>query len=407
MEPVSTGTLLVMALLVLAWALSSARLERWNVTAPLAFVVAGLLLAGGEVRAVELAIKGPQLRQLAELALALLLFSDAARVRLRELRRHAGVPARLLGIGLPLTLVLGVGTAAWLFPDLDPWAAAVIAAATAPTDAALGATIVDDPEVSADVRRALSVESGLNDGIATPFVLFFLLGASVAERSSGAAHWEATAVVDLLVGVVTGVGIAAAAALLLASARRAGWAGAASSQLAVPAAALASYAGAVTLGGNGFVAAFAGGLVFGSLTRRHGSELALDLDTQLGWLLSMMVWFVFGGALLVAPGSVTARSVAFAVLALTVLRMLPVAVALAGAHLDRPTVLFMGWFGPRGMASVVFALLAYEDLGGATADTILSAIALTVAISVVAHGATARPGVRWYARRAGTRQPPA
>jgi NhaP-type Na+/H+ or K+/H+ antiporter len=404
-EPVSMLTVFVLAGLLLAWALLSARMERWNITAPIVFVFAGMLLASDHLHAVEIAVKGDDLRQLAEVTLALVLFSDAARVRLRELRARAAVPVRLLAIGLPLTLLLGVGAAVLLFPDLDPWAAAVIAAACAPTDAALGSAVVDDPDVPPDLRRSLSVESGLNDGIATPFVMLFLAGATAEGGAS--THAEGSAVVELILGAGIGVALGALAGLLLARARRAGWAASAYAELAVPGAALACYAGAAGLGGNGFVAAFAGGLAFGSATRRRGDAPALDFDTSLGVLLSLLVWFIFGSALLVALGSVTVQAVVFAVLALTVLRILPVAVALAGAHLDRATVLFMGWFGPRGLASVVFALLAYEDLEGPPADTVLSVIALTVAMSVLAHGVTARPGIRRYVRRSAAVRSPA
>lgn len=388
-------TLFVLSAALLAWGTVSAVLERRSVTAPIVFVVAGVVLASEPLHVVHLAVADLPVREVAEVTLALVLFSDASRVRVSELTRHANLPSRLLLVGLPLTVVASTVLAVLLFPGLDPWAAAVVAAACAPTDAALGSAVVDDERVPERLRNTLSVESGLNDGMVTPVVMFCLAGAS-ATAGSSSSGWEGSALLELVLGVVVGAGLGALSGRVLTGARRAGWAAPAYAQLAALGASLACYSGARLVGGNGFVAAFVGGLAFGSLVRRGGGAPHLELDTSLGSLLSLVVWFVFGTALVVALASVTIAALVYAVLALTVLRMVPVAVALAGARLDRRTVLFIGWFGPRGLASVVFLLLAYAALDGSARDTVVSVVALTVALSVLAHGMTARPGIRRY-----------
>ena len=374
---------------IIVWGLVSGRLERWDVSAPIAFVVLGVVVTHGPTALVHFNLHSSTVRSLAELTLAIVLFADASRVNLRALRAEAAIPARLLAIGLPLSIAAGAATAAALFGSSGLWVAAAIGAIVAPTDAALGASIMEDERVPAAVRRTLNVESGLNDGIATPFINVFI-AAAVTEDALGGTHLT-SALLELGGGALLGLGVGVVGATLLALSRRHGWSAPSFRPLAILALALFAYSTAVVAGTNGFVAAFVAGLAFGTADR-HNDEAMVQFTEEAGTLLSLLVWFVFGAVMLV-PGLEDAgwRDVVFALLALTVLRMVPVALALAGSTLDRATVAFIGWFGPRGLASVVFGLIAVDALEPAQARVVLAAVTLTVALSVLLHGVSASP----------------
>ena len=381
-------SLSVFAACLLGWGLVAARMDRWHVTAPMAFVVLGLMVTHGPLGFVHLSLHSSTIRTLAEIALALVLFSDASRVNVRALAADAAIPARLLCIGLPLTIAAGSLVAWALFPAGGLWLAAALGAIVAPTDAALGAAIMSDERVPARVRRVLNVESGLNDGIATPFVNLFLAGALAAESLSAGGIGKA--VVDLLGGAGIGAGVGLLGGILLHWATRAGWSGPGFRPLAVLALAVLAYALALLTHTNGFVAAFVGGIAFGSISSKADDQL--EFTEGVGTLLTLVVWFAFGAVMLV-PGLEGAgwRALLFAVLALSIVRMAPVALSLVGSGLDRVTVSFLGWFGPRGLASVVFGLIAADSLAPEDAKVVLGAVVVTVALSVLAHGASAAP----------------
>jgi len=400
------AALAVVSACVIVWGLVSARLERWDVSAPIAFVVLGLVVTHGPTDIIHFNLHSSTIRSLAEVTLALVLFADASRVNVRALRADAALPARLLGIGLPLTIGAGATTAALLFGSNGLWVAAAIGAIVAPTDAALGASIMQDKRVPSGVRRLLNVESGLNDGIATPFVNLFIAGAVTTEAVSGT-HLS-KAVVELVGGAALGIAVGVVGAVLLALARRHGWSSPGVRPLTILALALFAYSTSVVAGTNGFIAAFVAGMAFGTVDH-HNDEAALQFTEEAGTLLSLLVWFIFGAVMLV-PGleDLGWRDVVFALLALTLLRMLPVAVALAGTGLDRGTVAFVGWFGPRGLASVVFGLIAVDSLAPSESKVVLAAVTLTVALSVLLHGISASPlAARYgaYASRLGPAGP--
>jgi NhaP-type Na+/H+ or K+/H+ antiporter len=395
-----TGALAVVAACFVLWGLVSGRLERLNVSAPIAFVVMGLLVAHEPLSLLDLQVHSSTARGIAEITLALVLFSDASRVNVRALRADVGLPVRLLGIGLPLTIAAGTASAAALFGGIDLWGAALIGAIVAPTDAALGASIMQDERVPARVRRVLNVESGLNDGIATPFVNLFLAGAVAAEIAH--AQSAGGAVVDLLIGAGIGLGVGLIGAALLHATRRWGWSAPAFRGFAVFGLALVSYALAIEAGGNGFVGAFISGVAFGSITPAADDHIVGFTDDA-GELLSLLVWFLFGAAMIVpAFEHMVWQDAVFALLALTVVRMVPVGIALAGARLDRATVAFIGWFGPRGLASVVFVLIAFDSLDSPDGNRVLAVVTATVVLSVIAHGITAAPFAARYGRHAAT-----
>ncbi|MCU0300931.1 MAG: cation:proton antiporter [Candidatus Nanopelagicales bacterium] len=382
---------LLFGVLVVAFVAITTMLRRHRVTAPIAFVAAGTVIAlfvspGEEQRWIGI-------RTVAEVTLVLLLFHDAAQVRPREIERDRLVMLRLLFIGLPLTVLLGYLTARWLFPDLPVMMALLLAAALAPTDAGLGAATVLNPVVPVRVRRLLNVESGLNDGLVTPVVLFAIAAVAGSEGLRVGVSLTSSAL-ELVLGIAVGTGIGVAGGTVLGWSRRRGTSTPDGRALAVLLLPLLAYALALLVAGNGFVAAFVCGTSFAGAARwiqQEGS--ALHLTEALADPLGYVVWLVFGFvALRVVWGSVGVPELAFAVLALTVLRMGPVALSLMGSGLRWPTVLFIGWFGPRGLASVVFALIAVESLvSDAALDVVLGTISITVLGSVVAHGMSADP----------------
>ena len=383
------------------YAIVASKLERLSITAPMVFVVAGVVLGQSVTGELHLSLTSEPVLVIVELTLALLLFADASTVRLREVEDDARLPARLLFVGMPLTIVLGTLTAVLLFPSAGWAAAALIASILAPTDSALGLAIFTDRAVPVRIRRALNVESGLNDGIATPFVTLFLT-LVVSEEGAESSKWLIEAGKEIGLAIFVALGVGAVGGRLLRSAHRRGFTSEVSEQLAIVSLALLAYLGSVAIGGNGFIAAFVGGLAFGATTR--GSlHTPTGFTETLGLFASFFVWTVFG-ALFVGPVLTTridATAIAYAVISLTVVRMVPVAISLLGVGLRRDTVVFMGWFGPRGLASVVFTLVSVETLqhSGAAFDALVEVATWTVLLSVMAHGLSAGPMARAYGRR--------
>jgi NhaP-type Na+/H+ or K+/H+ antiporter len=394
---VSPSDLAIVTALIFAWGALSAKLQRFDVTAPITFVIAGVVLTHGLLAPLGYTPAPGTVKALAEFTLVLVLFSDASRVGLRDLRHDMVVCLRLLVVGLPLTIALGALLAFALLPGMSGWLALVAGAALAPTDAALGANMMTNPAVPARIRRLINVESGLNDGIATPFVLIAVAGAGTAEHAAGPTVGLALA--ELLLGVLIGAAVGGTGGFLVKLGRRRGWLAEGFTGAAVLALAACAYASALALHGNGFISAFVGGLAFGAIGGRRSEGLMPFVEEASG-LVSLLVWLAFG-AIAVVPAlqDLNWQTGLYAVLSLTLIRMLPVSVALAGSKLGREAVAFIGWFGPRGLASVVFALIALEDLGPSDARPAVAVITVTVLLSVLAHGVTADPLARRYGPR--------
>ena len=390
----SWGDLAVIAAIILLWAAVSGRAEQFGITAPMVFVAIGLAI-GGE-QALHITLSTSTIRVSAELTLVMVLFADAARIRVSSIRQDIGIPLRLLSIGLLLTVVLGALMAHLIFGSNGIWIAVLIAVCLAPTDAGLGAGIVTNPSVPSRVRRALNVESGLNDGIVAPLVS--LAVAVLAGQSGDTSASLLHALREIGLGALVGVGGGLVAGWLLTVAVRRGWTEQGAIGLATIAAAIGSYGFAVSIHGNGFVAAFLAGLCFGIFRHRIGPR-ALELTEGSGQLLACLVWFAFGAAMLrpAISSPVVLRSLAYAIISLTVIRMVPVALAMIGTRLGGATIAFMGWFGPRGLASVIFALLASDELGQ-KASTVVTVVSITVALSVLAHGLSANVLVNRYGK---------
>jgi NhaP-type Na+/H+ or K+/H+ antiporter len=390
----STSDLAIVAALIFIWGALSARLERFDVTAPIAFILAGLLLTHGPLAPLGFAPSPQEVKALAEITLVLVLFCDASRVGLRDLRSDMGLCIRLLAIGLPLTMGLGTLIALPVVGTGNLWLALLVGAALAPTDAALGAGMMVNPTVPVRIRRLINVESGLNDGIATPVVLIALAGLGSSGHAAGIGPAEAAA--ELVLGVAIGAVVGGVGGYLVRVASDRGWVAGSFAGSAVLALAICAYACSLALHGNGFIAAFVGGLAYRAAGGERGERMVPFVEESSA-LVSLLVWLAFGAVVVVSAfDGLTWRDVLYAVLSLTLIRMVPVAVALAGARLGRTTVAFIGWFGPRGLASVVFALLALEEIGERQAGSAITIISFTVLLSVVAHGVTADPLARRY-----------
>ena len=387
----------IIAAVVLGYALLSRQLERTLITAPMVFVAAGIVLGPDVFDVIGLELTSGTGLLVAEVTLVIVLFSDAARIDVRALRGTTDLPRRLLGIGMPLTIGLGIVGAALLLTEIEFWEAAIIAAVLAPTDAALGQAVVSSERVPRRIRQALNVEAGLNDGLAVPFLTLFV-ALAVNEAVAGADTWIVFAAEQIGFGALIGIGVGLIGGWLIDHASRRDFMTGAFQQLAVISLAVVAWALAEELGGNGFIAAFAGGLAVGRVTEVSGKRI-LDFTEDEGQLLTAVVFFIFGVGAISYLDAATWQVVLFGLLSLTVIRMLPVAVSMIGTDLKVRSVAFLAWFGPRGLASIILALVVVEeepDLPGL--DIVLAAMTVTVLASIFAHGVTARPFVRAYAR---------
>lgn len=392
-----TEAFILIAAFVFAFGLVSKRLATSSLTPPLVFVLCGLLFGPWGLGWLHLTVEHGAMHILAELTLILVLFGDAARIDWYALRHELGLPVRLLGLGMPMTIALGTLVAKVLLPELSWLEAATLSAVLAPTDAALGQAVVSNPGVPQRVRQALNVESGLNDGIALPAVLVLATFAGMEAEPGAAAELARFAALQVTLGPLTGVVVAWVGNRFLSWSVGRGWIAPTFERLIGVALALLAFACAEHVGGNGFIAAFVAGLTLGQLTRGRCDYLYQFLEAE-GQLLMLLVFLAFGSSF-AAPAleSLSLRSLVYAVLSLTVIRMLPVAISLAGTGLRVPTVLFLGWFGPRGLASILFGILIVNELELAHEALIFNVAMSTVLLSVVAHGITAAPFAGRYA----------
>ena len=392
--------LAIVAVLLLGVAAISGKLTGSPVTPAMLFVTAGVLVGSEVLGFIDLSASDSTVETLAEATLALVLFCDASRIDLTRLKSESGLPVRLLGVGLPLTVAAGAIGAALIFGELTLGEAVILGVVLAPTDAALGQAVVTEPRVPARVRQGLNVESGLNDGICVPLLFAAVAISDIESNISGGRSPARLLVEEIGFGVVGGIigGLVVAAIVIVCGRRNlvdAAW------MQVVPAAGAAlSYGIADALGGSGFIAAFVAGMTFRLVLKRDPGPIN-DFGEQLGNVLNG-VTFVLFGAVLLGPvlGDLSWQLVLYAVLSLTVVRMIPVALAMIRTHTRVPTLAFMGWFGPRGLASIVFAVIVVEQSNLPHENLIVTAIYITVGLSVFAHGITAAPLAtrygKWY-----------
>lgn len=381
---------------LLLYSLVSGKLRGTFITAPLLFTLFGLAVGQGGFNIANISVGHSAIHVAAELTLILVLFSDAARIDFNRLRRDHNLPVRMLLIGLPLAIAGGTLFAVQLFPSLLFWEAALLAALLAPTDAALGQAVVSAQSVPVRIRQAINVESGLNDGIALPAVLLFAALASAETATSGASDWLRFGIMQLTLGPLTGVAVGYLGSRLLDGAAERGWVSESFQGIGILSLTLFTYVAAELIGGNGFIAAFIGGLVFGNTVRHPCTFLFEFMETE-GQLLMLLTFLVFGAALL--PEALEHAQPVFllyAILSLTIIRMIPIALSLFGTGLRASSVLFLGWFGPRGLASILFVLLILEESKLPHREELLSITVITVALSILLHGITAAPFAKVY-----------
>jgi NhaP-type Na+/H+ or K+/H+ antiporter len=383
--------------IIIVWSAFSGPFDRRGITSAMVFMVAGLAVGASALGLLDVSVESSVAERVTEVALVLLLFSDAARLDLRALRHELGWPSRLLLIGLPLTMLAGAGVGVLVFPGMALASVFLLSTMLCSTDAALGQKVVSDTSVPARVRQALDVESGLNDGLAVPFFLVALDVANAELKTGVTSAVVSNAVAQIGWGLTAGLIAGVLGGLLFHFADRRGWIGGEWRQIVPLAVALLAYAIATSLGGSGFIAAFVGGMAFGRVSGARGSVVTLFTEES-GGFFAAVTWMGFGAlALGLAIPHITWRVVVYALLSLTLVRMLPVAIAMARRGARLPTVAFIGWFGPRGLASVVFALLVVER-GVPEEQTLVTTVVVTVALSVVLHGLTSVPLVGAYHR---------
>ena len=387
--------LAVFIALIFAVSLISARLEKSVVTAPMIFTLAGIAVFP-LVPTTEAEFDKHIFLALAEIGLVLLLFTDASRTDLKLLSDIRALPGRLLSIGMLLTIGLGMLAAKLIFPSLSIWEAGILSAILAPTDAGLGQVIVNSSLVPARIREALNVEAGLNDGLSVPFLLFFIAMAAAGE---GDPNFMVFLGEQLGLGFVVGAIVGLIGGAILESAQRRGWMAESYLQLGVVALPVFCILASEELGASMFIAAFIAGL-FVRARFKHAGKHSVEFTEEWGQVLNLSVFFMFGLMVSRDHQSLTVSSFIYAILSLTVVRMLPVALSLIGSGIPKTTAAFMGWFGPRGLASIVLGLVYLEQEKHLPGEQITRlAVIATVLVSIFAHGISAQPGIRLLAKK--------
>jgi NhaP-type Na+/H+ or K+/H+ antiporter len=384
----------MLAAFLLIYSAVAGRIERSLISGPIVFTAVGFILGPDVLGVLHIDISGQGLRLLAEATLAMVLFTDAANADFDIVRRNIGIPERLLLIGLPLTIVLGFLVALILLPRIAALEMALLAAMLAPTDAALGKPVVTNSAVPPVMREALNIESGLNDGICVPIVVLLLgMAVGIQIEHGTLIHVIGVVVEEIGIGLVVGLVLTWLTTLMLRFAQGQGWISEHWVEIPIVALAAACFAAAQAAGGSGFIACFVGGLLLNRLGPRHKEELLRGAE-HMGEALALLTWVIFGGIIVARIiGHATWPALIYAVLSLTIIRMLPVFLCLVGTTTSAADKLFIGWFGPRGLATIVFAVLVSdENLPGE--DTVMLAAGWTVLLSVIAHGVTANPLVK-------------
>ncbi|MFM9798321.1 cation:proton antiporter [Aeromonas dhakensis] len=389
--------LAVIAAFLLIYSLIAGRFESRLINGPLLFLLMGWLLGPGGIELLSLSIDSDGIKLLAELTLVIVLFSDAANTNWQVLLANRSLPIRLLLIGLPLTLLAGTLFGRWIYPDLPLLELAILSTILAPTDAALGKAVVSNPAVPAPIREGLNQESGLNDGICVPVLLLLLALIAPTEQHSGTGLLAITLLLEEIgIGLLVAWGLTTFTLRLLKTSYLNGWQLPLWRQLTMPGLALLCFALAQTLGGSGFIAAFVGGLLMGRKLGEH-KHAYLDSCEGYGDLLSVVIWMVFGATLMpMLTELLHWQYWLYAAASLTLLRMVPVWLSLLGTGLKLELKLFIGWFGPRGLASIVFAVMVLQNEPALLGQRpIIATVLCTIILSIILHGLTANP---WVAR---------
>lgn len=388
-----------LALMILGYGLFSKISEKSIITAPMVFATVGILIFLLTGDAFKEGIAAPWVKIIAEITLALVLFLDASTLNLKALLKDRRLPVRLLFIGLPLTMLLGILVAIPLFPDESIWLIALMALILSPTDAALGLAVVTSEIVPLKIRQTINVESGLNDGIALPPILIcvaILSGADAGE--SGFSYWSLFTLKQFIYGPLIGGLVGWIGGRIVDAASKRGWMNTTFQRLSALCIAILAFSSAEMVHGNGFIAAFFAGMFLGTTTEEVRERIH-EFGEAESQALILFIFFLLG--MILVPFSFPywdASAFAYSILSLTLIRMIPVAISLAGTGLSWRTVGFIGWFGPRGIASVLYLLMVFLDIGMAGHERLFAVISLTVLMSIFLHGITAVPFSKWYSK---------
>lgn len=390
----------IAAALILGYGLFSKLAEKSIVTPPMVFVFLGVIASFFTFDITKVGMNAPVVEVIAELTLMLVLFLDASTINLKKLMRDKQLPIRLLLIGLPITMLAGILIAIPLFPGMNLWMLAMMALILSPTDAALGLAVVTSKIVPERIRQTINVESGLNDGIALPPILVCIAALSVHHaEGTGFSYWGLFTLKQFVYGPIIGGLVGYLGGLLVEKASRKNWMNKTFQQLISLSLAILAYSLAETVHGNGFIAAYFAGLLLGTTTHEVRERIH-EFGEAESQVLQLLIFLLFGMVLI--PFSFPHwdwRAWVYAFLSLTVIRIMPVVLSLAGTDLTRGTKYFIGWFGPRGIASILYLIMAAIELGSAGYERIISVITLTVLLSIYLHGISANPLSALYKKK--------
>ena len=378
----------------------SERVRNTIVTLPMLYTLFGLAVSLLLSDRISVSYDNPLVEIIGTLTLVLLLASDSSRIAFGAIIKNYSLPLRLLGIGLPLTILLGALITWWMFGSMGIWTAAILAVILAPTDDSIVESVIDNPKVPGRIRQALNIEGGLNDGIAMPFLLLFIALAASSADQIGSGIFLRTLLAQIGFGLLVGATLGYVGDKYISAAGDRGWMSPLFQKLATLALVLLVFVLAEAIGGNGYVASFAFGIVVGNTMAAASQEPIYEFGKTEYTLLMMLTYMFFGSVMLPqALAAIDLTLVLYAVLSLTVVRMVPVAISLIGSHLRPLSTLFMGWFGPRGIASILYVLLVMEEPNIGSKEIIFDAAMLTVFLSIMLHGVTAVPLANWYGER--------
>ena len=392
-------SLIAVSVVLAGWSLLARRMDRWRLTAPLILVLAGIAVGFTTQDALADTLNTATAQHVSEIILAVLLFVDATDVRGGLFGRDPRSALRILFIALPLSLVLSVVLGLWLLPHLSWAVLLIIACVVVPTDFAPAPSILRDERVPERVRSLLNVEAGYNDGIVSPIFIFALALAGDRTRAESPLDALGSAVPQAIKAILVGAAVGAALAVATNAAERRDWMSDQSKRVVLVAAPILAFGVSISIDGNGFVSAFVCGIAVHYLRRSDTMRRELVLLDDVGFLLSAGMWFVFGAtAVLALSTGVSLGLVVFCLLALTLVRIVPVLLAMLGSAFSWPERLLIGWLGPRGTTSIVFGLLAFNALGGEYEHASLLTMVVAVLGSVVLHGVTGPAAAHAFAR---------
>jgi NhaP-type Na+/H+ or K+/H+ antiporter len=388
-------------LCILAAAAISRRIQGTILTLPMLYTSFGVLLGGLGLGLIHAEVESEGIRIIAELTLVMVLASDASRINVRQLVRDHTLPQRLLGVSLPQTMVLGTLVAAVLLGVLSFWEAAILAVILTPTDASLGQSVVTNPRVPVRIRQSLNIESGLNDGIAMPFLLLAIaMAAATGPGPGGIVGWLLSAVIQIGLGILAGVVVGYLGVKFIEWGHDLGWMSEEFQKISAVALILLAYGVAELVGGNGFIAAFCMGATAGNVGRKEQSKIVSEYVEVEVQVLILLAFLIFGAVMLPpALDNLSAAIAVYAIISLALVRMVAVAISMRGAWVRPITTLFLGWFGPRGLASILYIFTVLDAEGIPGVDLIYDVAMVTVLVSIYAHGITAAPGAKWYGRK--------